>query len=558
MPSEKHQADKPIALRDLLRRHTDMWLISGLLGVAACTAAVCLLMVSGWFLAASALAGLVALGSHRFNYMLPAAVIRMLAIIRTAARYGELSVSHHTVFGLLKNLRVSVFTCLAAQPLQPWRGADSARQMHRLVSDIDTLDEFPLRVVAPWLQAACLSVLLAAVISIALPSGGVWVGLLLLGVLLLPLAALRLGQRDALCQSEIGEQRRRALLHPLRMLTRLVLWRQWTAQQQPCLQADDALTAVAQRIRRTANILSLLAQWWFAAVCAALLWLGAAALQQGQTDVPWLLALLLGVFGLQEYVLPLCSNFSAYGFSRAAQMRINALINVPPAVSDGLPLPQGRLKLSAQHLSARLPDALIGPRVVSFDIASGTPCWIMGASGCGKSTLLSVLAQELPPLAGSLTLNGADSRDFDWRGQIGYLSQYADIFAQTLAQNLRLGKPDATDSELTAALEKVALQDWLAQLPQGLDTPLGEYGAAVSGGQARRIALARLLLTPKRLLLLDEPFAGLDSASRHTVWQAVRDHQRDGLLVVVSHQMWEEIEAADLCRVVLPEADYSV
>ena len=108
-----------------------------------------------------------------------------------------------------------------------------------------------------------------------------------------------------------------------------------------------------------------------------------------------------------------------------------------------------------------------------------------------------------------------------------------------MAANLRLGKPEATEAELLSALDKVGLLTWLQAQPQGLQTSLGEYGAAISGGQARRVALARLLLKPRRVLLLDEPFAGLDNETRERVWDSVREHQKQGLLVVVSHHEWD-------------------
>ena len=548
--------NKTVLLRRLLLARSGIWLIATLLGLAATLAAVGLLMVSGWFIAASALAGLIALGSQSFNYLMPSALIRMLAIVRTAARYGELVLSHQSVFGLLKDLRVNLFGQLAAQPVRVSSDFDSARQMHRLVSDIDTLDEFPLRVVAPWFQTACLTILLAAIICIQLPKYGLQIALLLLAVLWVPLGALALGNYLAARQNELTEQRRRALLFPLRMLTRLVLWQRWTEAQQPCLTLNDELAEIELKMCNISNILSVAVQYIFVAVFVALLCAGRQALQLKQIDVPQLLALLLGAFGLQEYVLPLCSNFSAFGVSRAAQQHLNSLLTTENMIENGqaiCALPRGRLKICVENLSARMPDALVGPNDLNLEIESGQPCWISGASGIGKSTLLNVLAQELLPLKGRVLLNGEDSRYYDWRGKIGYLSQRSDIFAQTLAQNLRLGKPDAAENELRVVLDKVALTDWFESLPRGLDTPLGEYGAAVSGGQARRIALARLLLAPKQLLLLDEPFAGLDAKSRGIVWRSVREHQQNDLLVVVSHQIWDEVEQSGVQQIKLAE-----
>lgn len=140
-------------------------------------------------------------------------------------------------------------------------------------------------------------------------------------------------------------------------------------------------------------------------------------------------------------------------------------------------------------------------------MGAGQPLLIAGVSGAGKSTLLQVLANELLPLSGQVWLNGQDLSTLSLTMMWGYLAQQIDIFDQTLAQNLRLGNAAANDDELWQVLKKSGLISGLgSQQPSQLDTRLGEYGMAVSGGQARRIALARLLLSPKKILLLDEPF----------------------------------------------------
>ena len=187
-----------------------------------------------------------------------------------------------------------------------------------------------------------------------------------------------------------------------------------------------------------------------------------------------------------------------------------------------------------------MPQAIVGFKAISLTATQGIPVLITGRSGAGKSTLLQVLAHELAPQQGSIELNGMDWLALhNTPALTGYLGQQIDIFDQTLATNLRLGNADASNEQLWQVLGKVGLKDWARSQPLQLQTPLGEYGQAISGGQARRIALARLLLSPKKILLLDEPFAGLDKKSREALWQMLVQHQQQGILIIVTHHLWQ-------------------
>ena len=228
LPSTAHS---PVfRLRDMFKPSFDLWVISWILGLVTALSMITLLMISGWFITGAALAGMIAVGSHSFNYMLPAGIIRMLAMARTAGRYGELMVSHNAVFDLLKTLRLRFFNRLAALPLVQQRNTLHASQyMHRLVSDIDKLDEFILRVISPWLIASVSLLLLAGFIGWALPlsaTSKMIIYLLLLSALLLPLMASLKGIQSAKRLSQISESRRQKLLAPLAIITPLLLWQQ--------------------------------------------------------------------------------------------------------------------------------------------------------------------------------------------------------------------------------------------------------------------------------------------------------------------------------------------
>ncbi len=182
---------------------------------------------------------------------------------------------------------------------------------------------------------------------------------------------------------------------------------------------------------------------------------------------------------------------------------------------------------------------MTGPDRVSFSLYPGDTLWIQGPSGCGKSTLAAVMAGWLAPSQGHVRVNDVPMGEVEektLRRQIGLLDQDLYLFPMTLAENLRLGKPDAEDAELWDILEQVALARWARQLPRQLETPIGEYGTGLSGGQARRVCLARLLLFAPPILILDEPFEGLDPPTADRVLAMLRQHWKEGILVIISHQ----------------------
>ncbi|WP_438013004.1 amino acid ABC transporter ATP-binding/permease protein [Psychrobacter raelei] len=564
-------------LRDMFKPSFDLWLISWGLGLITALSMIALLMISGWFITGAALAGMIAVGSHSFNYMLPAGIIRMLAMARTAGRYGELMVSHHAVFDLLKTLRLRFFNRLAALPLTQQRSALQASQyMHRLVSDIDKLDEFILRVISPWLIGGLSVLLLGLFIGWALPIASSF-KLIIYVLLALSLVIALLASYNGIAQakqlSQVSEARRQQLLSPLAIITQLLLWQQWQTQTQGYVAQDNQLQKLQWQAQKRRSVYMLLIQWLFYLAVLTVLFAIYSVTQGGSEttllpklqsviEVPLVLAVTLGLLGIQEIVVPLGQHYLALGNSIAAKDRLNDLLSSSrptptpnqagqagtdtdtDTVSTSAPkplhrLPQAPLQADLIYVSAKIEGALVGAKEVSVTVNSGTPLIIKGPSGCGKSTLLQALAGELPLQSGEIQLNGKNWFEYDWQDQLGYLGQQLDIFDQSLAANLRLGKPEASDEELIAALDKVGLLGWLQAQPQGLDTALGEYGAAISGGQARRIALARLLLKPRRVLLLDEPFAGLDAPTRAQLWQNVREHQQQNLLIVVSHHQWD-------------------
>lgn len=535
---------KPIRLRRLLRSRQASWNLALLLGALTLFSAIALLATSGWFITASAIAGLALASSFSFDYFRPAALIRLFAIVRTAGRYGERLASHHATLSLLKDLRSQVFRALTLRTTAiNQESTGSAATMHRLVADIDRLDRFPLQFLAPWIWA---SVIVLAYLSFAywlLPQLAYASAIgLCMAWLLVPCLGFWRGRKLALTDVQAAELRREHFLESLSLLTSLTLWQSWPQQQRDTLSSDEHYQAQELQQQQLISVLSLLQQLALAVSLGALLWVGAPAVSASLISVPWLLAAALALLGIHEALVPLAGSFIGLGQSQAARDRINQLMQLdtlPSASaqqSTDKPCPSTPLQLQTQNLSARIPGALNGPENINIDLSSGDILLITGASGIGKTTLLKVLANTLENTSGNYLINQRPAAQWQLDQCIGYLPQQLDIFDSSLASNLRLADPHATDEQLWQVLADVALADWAKQ-QSGLETALGEYGAQISGGQARRIALARLLLAKRPILLLDEPFAGLDSASSYQVLAALQQRQAQGLLIIVSHHV---------------------
>ncbi|MBW4017703.1 ATP-binding cassette domain-containing protein [Moraxella osloensis] len=560
---KKANSHQTFRLTQLFSTQLDKWLIAACLGIMTALSVIGLLMTSGWFISAAAMAGMVALGSYSFNYLVPAAIIRVMAMVRTAGRYGEMMVSHHAVFGLLRRLRVRFFTQFARLPLANLSSTlQSTHAMHRLTHDIEVLNELPLRVVSPWLVATTASLLVATLLY-QYEVNPMLIAIFLIAGLMLPAMLTCRSIKHASTHQALAESRRVSLLNPLSALTHLLIWQRWQSELTAFNSVDTQHTHQQKRIQRTQSLVMLIMQWLIAAVLVGLL-VGFYHTPL-VISVPMLLALFLGIMGMTDLLAPLVTHSLALGNSLAAKHQLNELLNPSLQPSHHLnhdlaPLPidvarlNAPLTLTIHQLAAKMPQAIVGFKAISLTATQGIPVLITGRSGAGKSTLLQVLAHELAPQQGSIELNGMDWLALpNTPALTGYLGQQIDIFDQTLATNLRLGNADASDEQLWQVLGKVGLKDWARNQPLQLQTPLGEYGQAISGGQARRIALARLLLTPKKILLLDEPFAGLDKKSREALWQMLVQHQQQGILIIVTHHLWQTEYPINIVQ--LPEPD---
>ncbi len=532
-------------MRDCLRllafcRPYARWVAAGIaLNVVVILANVGLLALSGWFIASMALAGI---GTLPIEYFAPAAAIRGLAVLRTVGRYLERVVTHEATFRLLAELRVWFYghlEPLAPARLQRHRGGDL---LSRIRSDIDSLDTLYLRVLAPGAAAAVTAAILVGFLALysAAAAGIEAAGLLAAGVAL-PLLAQRLGCGPGRRAVSTRAELRVVVAETAQGLGELLIAGADRRQGESIARLGAGLVRQQRRqawIGSTASALSGLAAQL--ALWGALLVL-IPLVRAGTLPGPDLAMMALYVLASFEAVAPLPAAFLAFAETRAAARRVFALVDAEPAVAEparSAPRPR-RFDLRLRGLRMRYADdapwALDG---LDLDVAHGEALGIVGASGSGKTSLLNVLLRFWEH-EGEVVIGGVALRSLDGetaRLLFGVVSQQTHLFNASVRDNLRLARPDATDAELADVLRAAGLADDMADLPDGLDTVVGENGARLSGGQARRLSIARALLKDAPILLLDEPTEGLDAASERGVLDALARLMQGRTTLLITHR----------------------
>lgn len=525
----------------LYRRHTFLISLGIILAIITLLASIGLLALSGWFLAASALAGLA--GLFTFNYMLPAAGVRGAAIFRTAGRYAERVVSHDATFRVLAHLRV--FTFQKILPLSPGGIARfrQAELLNRLVADVDTLDHLYLRVISPLVSAAVVIAVVTAGLSLLDTGLALTLGaILLLLLLLIPPIFYRAGKPIGAELTALRGQYRTDLAAWLQGQAELVVFgaaesfravlnateQRWQQRQWQ----QTSLGGLAQALLILASGLTV----------TLLLWLAAAGI--GGNTQPGALIALFVFAGLAafEAMMPIAGAFQHLGQVVASATRVKQIIDRQPEVNFP---PQGADAAATAALSLRQVDFTYPGqpqpvlRNITLDVAPGEHIALLGRTGCGKSTLLQLLTRAWDINSGSISLNGqplASYSESTLRAMTTVVNQRVHIFSSTLRENLQLAAPGATDAQFNAVLRQVGLDKLLEN--EGLNAWLGEGGRQLSGGEQRRLGIARALLHPAPLLLLDEPTEGLDAETERQILQLLRQHCQGKTLILITHRLY--------------------
>ncbi|TBZ10035.1 amino acid ABC transporter ATP-binding/permease protein [Rhizobium leguminosarum] len=515
---------KPI-LRLFLAERRRALLLGAALSAATVTAGIALLGLSGWFITATSLAGLSAAAAITFDVFAPSAGIRLLAIVRTAARYGERLATHDATLGVLAALREKLFRGFAEPCAARALLHRPARLLFRLTADIDALDSLYLRILVPAAVAIGAALAASLVLGLVHPLFGLCFGLFLAGAGLgLPVIAGRAARKHARRRAHGIEALRSRTIDLVAGQTDLLMAGRLATQRETIAAADHYSARADDRLNRVETGLT----FGFGLVSTLLLTaslLAVAVLAETKVMTAPVAALgLLVAFAAVEPFAALRRGALELGRTLLAARRIAPRLAVA-ATPEPLAVPlQGcafsLVKVSAFHEKS----AVLALEDIELALQQGERLAVIGSSGAGKSSLLALLSGELPARTGSIAVAKAT-----------LLTQRTELFEDGLRDNLLLANPDANEAHLREALAAAGLLADIEAMPRGIDTPLGEGGLGLSGGQSRRLALARLFLRDTPLWLLDEPTEGLDGVTARDVLCRLSAMAAGRSLVIATH-----------------------
>ncbi|TCO61961.1 thiol reductant ABC exporter subunit CydD [Actinocrispum wychmicini] len=498
----------------------------------ALSCGIALTATSSWLIASAALHPPV------LSLLVAIVAVRTFGLAKGVLRYVERLLSHDIALRALTELRVRVWRQLVRIGPAVTERMRRGELLHRLVSDVDSQQDVLVRGLVPGVSTFLVLAGTAAALGAFLPGAGIVaaVGFVLTGVVA-PTVSAATARRAQLRSASLRADVTARTTELMQASADLIAFDASTARRDHLLAMDAQLTAAA----RTAAVTRGLGN-------------GLAYLGVGLTSVLGLvLGIRAGVSGPVLAVLaltPLAVAEIVAGLPDAAQRLLGAGHAARRLADlDGTPTPQSEpaaphqappaRSMSTSRLSVRWPGAR-GDAVHDVDLrlAPDQRIVLTGPSGAGKSTLIAALMRELDPSAGRILMNHADTRLYasdSVRARLAWCGPEAHLFDSTLAENLRLARPDATDEQLRAALCQAHLGPWLASLPDGLDTRLGTHGTPISGGERQRIAVARALLSDRPILLLDEPTAHLDTPTAQALADDIRSATQGKSAIIVTH-----------------------
>ncbi len=517
------------------------WMLLGVLLSAVTTgSSVGLMAVSAYLIAKAAVV------ADMSDLALIITGVRFFAISRAALRYAERYVTHLTTFRILTGLRVWFYQ--AIEPLAPARlwQVHSGDLLTRTVDDIETLENFYLRVVTPPLAAALVTIFGCALLGWFDPRLGLalLVFLLIAGVAL-PLVSYWLSHTAAAAVIDLRSALNTRLVDNVQGLADLLANGAAEEQQAATLALAEQMEAAQRRLAWVRGLTNGLGALCTGLAGVTVLALAIPLVTAGQIDGVLLALLPLTAIACFEAVQPLAHSLQLLETSRAAAARLFTLIDAPPAVTDPpaplvapimLPAPALEVRDLTFRYRADEPPVL---EHLSFRVPAGGRVALVGPSGAGKTTLINLVVRFWEYEEGTILLDGQDLRGYaadDVRALVGVVAQQTHLFHATVRENLLLANPEADEAALVAACRMAELHDFIAGLPQGYDTLVGENGVNLSGGERQRLAIARAVLKAAPILVLDEATAHLDDATAQRVLANLEPFMAGRTVLISAHR----------------------
>lgn len=525
-----------------------------------------LLTVSGWFLAATAIAGLGTL----FNFFYPSASVRGLAIGRTVMRYFEKIVTHDATFRILSKLRVQVFEKII--PLSPavlnrYRNSDL---LNRLVSDVDTLDSLYLRLLAPFFTAAF--VIIAMTIGLSFINIPLALGLglfLLILLIIIPTVFYRLGQEFGERLIQARATYRTQFLEFIQAQAELLLFNAEDKLKEKMSATEKTWQEDQAKEAKLSGFSTALVLFLNGLLISGMLWFASNAdFGTDEYRTAYIALFTFASLAAFEIIMPLGTAFLHIGQVIAAAERVTEIIEEKPLVEfNGSEEFETKVRfISAKNLSFSYPgQETLVLKNLTLDLEQGQKIAILGKTGSGKSSLLQLLVRNYDANQGQLLLAEKPISAYSentLRNQICFLTQRVHVFSDTLRQNLQFASVDEiSDEKMIEVLHQVGLSKLLEQEEKGLNLWLGDGGRPLSGGEQRRLGLARILLNNAPILLLDEPTEGLDRETERHILRLILQHAENKTLIMVTHRL-SSIEQFDKICVIdngrlIEEGDYN-
>lgn len=504
-----------LSFRPLFARHRSGFLTALLLSLLTLAAGIVLFGLSGWFLTAAFLTT----AAMSFNLFGPSAAVRGLSLVRILSRYGEKLSGHDATLRVLADIRDWLFRRVGPTAAPPHLALRRGDAVSRLTADVDALDSIFIVAAGPLATGLVVALAMSVVLLVLLPAASaIYAVAMALALLVVPGLLSAATRHTGASMVRLSADLRIAAFDLIDGHADLIAFGATDAMRSTSDAIAAQLSSARERLARISAVATVGIAFLTSVATITVLAFGLAALQAQAISGPLLVGLLLATFGSFEPSSAIVRQVSKFGAALAAAERLRALADIPAAVAD----PQGPIPLGTAA-SLVLDGVTFGydaarPVLRSLDLSveAGSRIAIHGPSGGGKSTLASLLLRLRDPDAGRIRLGGIDLRDASQKNvhrRIALLEQDAPVFLGTIRDNLRIARSDADDAACWAALVRARLASTVRALPMGLETPLGEAGQTLSAGQARRLCLARALLSGADILVLDEPTSGLDRAT---------------------------------------------